>query len=61
MNLEFLPDEGYDPHRRNEATVFCPDGALEILGAFGSSTELSVERYYCDAKSDPIGYRKANR
>jgi glutaryl-CoA dehydrogenase (non-decarboxylating) len=37
-----------------EAAAFCADGALNILGAYGYSTEFPVERYYRDAKSYQI-------
>jgi len=33
-----------------EAAAFCADAALKLLGAYGYSTEFSVERYYRDAK-----------
>jgi glutaryl-CoA dehydrogenase (non-decarboxylating) len=37
-----------------EAAAFCADRALNILGAYGYSTEFPVERYYRDAKSYQI-------
>ena len=37
-----------------EAAAFCADSALNILGAYGYSTEFPVERYYRDAKSYQI-------
>ena len=37
-----------------EAANFAADAAMKILGAYGYSTEFSVERYYRDAKSYQI-------
>lgn len=34
-----------------EAAAFSTDAALKIFGAYGYSTDFSVERYYRDAKA----------